>query len=609
MARAAKRPVRRRAKRAPPAAVAARAIETTRNHVAMAGEYAASVASGEIVAGRLARAACVRQLEDLERSRTDPTWPYEFSPQLAGRPCRFIEALPHVKGALAGKPLRLEPWQAFVLTSVFGWVRRGTNQRRFRRATIFVPRGNGKSTLSSPVALYCLSADGESGAEVYSAATTREQARIVWGDARAMLNRAPLGTRLRERLGVVAPTAPTASSIFQPATGSAFKPLSRDADNLDGLNIHAAVIDEIHAHKTREVYDVVETGTAKRDRSLLWVISTAGSDISGIGYEVFADARRVLEGGVKDDSLFAAIWSADEGDDWTDEATWRKANPNWETSVQPEVIGQLARKAMRIASARSAFLTKHLNLWVNADQAWVSIDAFRACGDAALNREDFAGEPCWMGLDLASKIDIAARALVFRRALPHRDAALAAEGRTELHIYLFLDAYLPSQAVVDGRNSQYAGWADTGRIKATPGDVLDFDTIREDIVEDSRRYDLREIDYDPWQATQLAQDLSNAGLLAVEVRPSVQNFSAPMKELEALIASGLLHHDANPVLEWMASNVVCHRDAKDNIYPRKERPENKIDGIVASLMALGRALLSPAEDGPYSASRGLRFLP
>jgi phage terminase large subunit-like protein len=577
-------------------------------HVLKALDYARRVVSGEIPANRLAVTACERQLRDLERSRADAAWPYEFNESLAGRACRFLEALPHVKGDLAGRKLELEGWQCFIVTTLFGWVKRGTTRRRFRRGTCFVPRGNGKSAISSGVGLYCTFAEGEGGAEGYSAATTKDQAKIVWDVARQMLNKAPHGPALRDRLGVEAPTAPTASSIYQVRTNSTFKPLSREADNLDGLNIHIGVIDEIHAHRTREIYDVVETGTGKRSNSLLWVISTAGSDTSGIGYEVYTYAKKLLTGVFEDDSTFAIVYEMDDGDDWTAELTWRKANPNWGISVQPEVIAQLCRKAQQVASAQNAFLTKHLDVWVNADQSWMSMAAWDRCADPALRIEDFAADPCFEGLDLASKVDLAAKTRVFVRELPHRTPERAARGHTETHYYGFLESYLPEAAVTDGRNSQYGGWVVEGKIITTPGDVLDFSVVKQGLLDDRDQLNVREVTFDPWQAQQLANELLDEAVPMVELRPTVQNFSEPMKSWEALVLDGRFHHDGNPLFRWMVSNVVCHRDAKDNIYPRKERPENKIDGPVAIIMALNRALAAEPEAGPYSGTRGFRTL-
>lgn len=584
-------------------------------HVAKALVYCRAVVAGEIPAGKLAIAACKRHLDDLERAKKG--WRFEFDEGRAGRACRFLELLPHIKGELAGQTIVLEGWQCFVVTSVFGWMVAGTTKRRFRRVSIFVPRGNGKSCISSGIGVLCTAADGEAGAEVYSAATTSDQARIVFGDAQSMMRKAPA---LRERLGLDV----LQHTIVQESSDSKFAPLSREASNQDGLNIHCAIIDEIHAHKTRETYDVIETGTAKRRNSLLWVISTAGSDSSGIGYEVYGFAKHVLEGKKHDENLFAAIWEADPEDDWTAPATWQKANPNWGVSVQPDVVAQLAAKAQQVASSISTFVTKHLNRWTTADQAAFDLRAWDRCADVELTPDQVGDAEAFIGVDLASKVDIAAKALLFRRDEPRRaapDAQQEPEGQgaeqqeaepvqqlsaTERHYYLFVTPYLPESAVEEGRNASYQGWELEGRLKTTPGDVLDFATVKADVQADAGTYRVAEVAYDPWQSTQMAQELEAEGLTTVEVRPNVANFSPAMNELDAAMRSGRLHHDGSPVMRWMVGNVVGHRDAKDNIYPRKQKPENKIDGVVAALMALARAMVAETSS-PYEV-RGIRTI-
>ena len=564
-------------------------MPATRSHVAAAARYTRDVADGRVPACKWVRAACQRQLDDLARQR-DPAWPFRFDKAKAERVCRFVELLPHIKGPKAGTAIVLEPWQQFCLTTTFGWVKKRTGRRRFRRVYIEVPRGNAKSTLSSAVGLYALALDGEGGAEVYSAATTRDQARIVFADACQMALRAP---EFRAAFGVEV----GAHNVNVPATASKFEALSAEANTLDGKNIHLAIVDELHAHPTREVYDVLETGTGKRDQSLLWCITTAGSNRAGICYEQRTYLTKILDGVAADESTFGIIYTADDEDDWTDPATWQKANPNWGVSVQPDVIGQLAAKAMQMPAAQNNFKTKHLNVWVNADHAWMDMRAWDRCADSDLDPATFEGQPCFIGLDLASRTDIAAKVLLFPRT--HDDGVT--------HYSVFGRYYLPEDAVTDGRNSQYSGWEIDGRLATTPGDVLDFDRVREDILADARAYQVQEIAYDPWQATQLAGQLGAEGATCVEYRPTVANYSEPMKELDALVRAGRLHHDGDPVLGWMVSNVVCHTDAKDNIYPRKERPENKIDGVVALISALGRALRHvQAEPSVYSQpGRGL----
>ena len=549
------------------------------SYIAIAKQYAQSVVSGAIPACRWVQLACQRQLNDLARFKGKDS-PYRFNPKLSDRNgrgfhpadnlCAFIERLPHVKGPLAGEPISLEPWQVFILTTVFGWVT-PDGKRRFRRSYIEVPRGNAKSTLSSAVALYMLAADHEGGAEVYSLATTRDQARIVFGDAQTMARRSP-GFRTRFSVNV------GAHNMHVLASGSKFEALSAEGSTLDGLNIHFGCVDELHAHKTRTVYDVVETGTGKRDNSLLWVITTAGSNRAGICYEVRTFVSKLLDGVFEDDTQFGIIYGLDDGDDWTSENALIKANPNWGISVRPEILGPLQAKAMQLPSAVNNFKTKHLNEWVNADTAWMDMRAWDACADTSLDIDNFIGQPCWIGLDLASKTDVAALILIFA----HPEIADA---------YLtFGKYYLPEDTVHGAGNSQYSGWMRIDRLTVTPGNVIDFSWIEADLLDMASRFAIQAVAFDPFQATQLSTRMLGEGLPMIEVRPTVLNFSEPMKILEALVLQKKLAHDGDPVLTWMASNVVAHLDVKDNIYPRKERPENKIDGIVALIMALSRAI-------------------
>jgi phage terminase large subunit-like protein len=568
-------------------------------HVAKGLEYCRQVVAGAIPACKYVRAACQRQLNDCERAKSDPTWRFRFDEARAGRAARFLEQLPHVKGPKAGQLFQLEPWQCFIVTTVFGWVRKDTGARRFRRAYAEVPRGNGKSFLSSGIALYALAADGEAGAEVYSAATTTSQAKITYGDAEAMLRKRPA---LLETLGLKI----SAHAIYQRSTNSTFGALSREAKNHDGKNIHVAVVDELHAHPTRAVWDVLITGAAKRPQSLIWTITTAGFDTSGICYEVRDGVVKMLEG-AENEALFGIIYTVDEGDDWRSEASWIKANPNWNASIDHDTYRLTATEALQTASKENNFKTKHLNVWCNADVAWMQMAAWDACGDPELREEDFAREPCTLGLDLASKIDLAIRSKLFHRDLevgknPDGSALL------ERHFYLFVQSYLPERAVQESKNAQYEGWAKDGWITVTPGDVLDFGAIKGDVLGDQSRNNLREVAFDPWQATQLANELQDKAVVMVEVRPTVQNFSEPMKQWEALVLQRRFHHDGNPAMRWMVSNVVCHRDAKDNVYPRKTRPENKIDGPVATIMALNRALLAPPQERSYLESSELVVL-
>jgi phage terminase large subunit-like protein len=542
---------------------------SARNYVKIAEEYGKKVISGEIPACEFVKAAVRRQQDDLKRW-ADKKGPFYFDKIQAERICKFIECLEHTKGALANTKIRLEPWQCWILTTIFGWRRSADGGRRFRRVYIEVPRGNGKSCLSSGVALYCLLADGEPGAEVYSFATTRDQAKIVFGDAKRM---AQQSRDLRAHFGLEV----LANALYVPSTNSTFQAKSAEGSTLDGLNTHLAVVDELHAHKTRAVYDVVETSLGKRKNSLMWVITTAGFDTSGICYEVRTMVRKVLDRTVKDETQFGIIYGIDEGDDWRTVEALKKANPNWGVSVMPEMVLSLQKKAIVLPSATNNFKTKHLDVWVSADTAWLDIEKWKALADPDFDLSEFEQDECVIGLDLATKKDICAKVRLFRRYI---------DGVP--HYFVSGDYFLPEETIKNAGNSQYQGWAEEGYLQETPGPTTSFAQVEESIRDDYERFVIEAVAYDPWQATQLANSLSDQGLPMVEVRQTVQNLSEPMKLLESLVLEGRIHHDGNPVLTWMMSNVVAHLDAKDNIFPRKERPENKIDGAVALIIALSR---------------------
>lgn len=548
----------------------------SRDYCGIARQYAADILGGKIPACKWVKLAVDRQLADLKKYVGDRSL-YVFDENEANRVCKFIELLTHTKGELAGTRIHLEPWQVFILTTVFGWLRRADGGRRYRRAYVEVSRGNGKSTLCSGIGLYCLLADREGGAEVYSFATTRDQAKIVFGDAKVMAER---NAPLRNKFGLQV----LANALYVPTSNSTFQAKSAEGSTLDGLNTHLAIIDELHAHKTRAVYDVVETSTGKRKNSLMFVITTAGFDTSGICYEVRTMVTKVLEKSVVDETQFGIIYGLDEGDDWTTVEALEKANPNWGISVRPEIITSLMKKAIALPSAVNNFKTKHLNIWCSASSAWMDMQAWEA-GEINVDRSDFEGQPCYIGLDVGAKNDVTAKVLLFP------------VGKS---FVVFADFYLPEAAVEKSTNSQYRGWVEEGWITQSGGAMTDLARIEEDIRDDLSRFDVKGIAYDPWNALQLATNLGNDGAPMVEYRNTVQNFSDPMKSLEALVQDKRVNHDGNPVLRWMMENVVAKLDAKDNIFPRKERYENKIDGVVALIMALGIATSGEGEVNPFA---------
>lgn len=546
-------------------------------------QYCRDVLSGQVLACKWIKAACQRHLDDLDRI-PDNDWAYCFDAAAADRVCAFIELLPHIKGEWARKreALKLEDWQCFYVCSLFGWLRKADGLRRFRISYLEVARKNAKSTLLAAIGLYLLAADGEAGAEVYSLATTRDQAKAVWAVAHSMTKKEP---EFRAYYGVHA----AAHAIMVPDHDGTFQALSSEANTLDGLNVHGGLIDELHAHPTRAVWDVIETATGARSQPLVAAITTAGTNRAGICYEQRSYTCSILtavlhrhdglgyrvEGsGIEDETYFGLIYTLDDEDDWTDERVWIKPNPNLGVSVAVDDMRRLARKAMQLASAAPNFLTKRCNVWVNADAAWMDMRAWDRAADRSMRPEDFQGWDCFMGIDLASKRDITALATLFRRDDQYR---------------LFLKLFLPEERVMDSANSQYRGWADSGHLIETDGNVIDETVFEAELKAQCEQFQPVKIGFDPGHGWNFCARMSNEGLPMEEIRATKLNLSEPMKELERLTLGGGLRHDGNPAMAWMISNVVCHR-SQDFIEPRKEHEENKIDGPVAAMIAVGQAL-------------------
>ncbi|MDJ0806441.1 MAG: terminase large subunit [Gammaproteobacteria bacterium] len=546
--------------------------------------YAYDVVTGHRLACKQERQACQRFIDDLQHLDG-----YVFDVDKAEKACRFIEQLPHTKGKWAARKqnLVLNGWQKFIICNLFGWVDE-LGLRRFRKAYLKIPRKNGKSIKGAGIGHYMLAKDGEFGAEVYSGATTEKQAWEVFGPARLMAMRTP---DLTEHFGM----SVNAKSLTILENGSKFEPMIGKPG--DGSSPSCAIIDEYHEHDTDDMVETMETGMGAREQPLLLMITTAGSNISGPCYDMESECKKLLDGVFADERIFTLMYGIDEGDDWTAPAILEKANPNIDVSVSREFLEAQQREAIRNASKQNAFKRKHLNEWVGAHTAWMNMESFNNCADVTLKAEDFNGKDCIVPVDLASRIDITAILKVFIEEI---------KGKT--HYTAFCRFYIPEETAFETRNSHYRKWINEGWLTATDGNEIDFNEIQSDIKNDLNEYNAKEITYDPWRATQLAQGLQAEGANIIEFRNTVANMSPAMYELEAAITSGRFHYDGNPVLTWMMSNVVAKTDAKDNIYPRKQKPENKIDGVVALIMAIGRAIAYDETDpNPYE-SRGLRTL-
>jgi phage terminase large subunit-like protein len=552
--------------------------------------YAKRVTAGEEVAGKYERLACRRFLRDLERQGT-ADFPYVFDARKGGRECQFQELLCHIKGEWA-KPvyedgmvryakIHLEDWQIFCEIQLFGWVHQDTGLRRFRRSYEEVARKNAKSTRAAGRCLYLAFADDEPGAQVYSAATTGEQAREVFDTAREMVLR---DSEFRERFGVTVGR----HDITCPATASSFKILNAEASTQDGLNVHGAAVDEVHAHKKRDLWDVIESADGARSQPLISAITTAGKDTGGICFELRSYTIKVLEGTHVDETWFGIIYTIDDGDDWKDSKVWRKANPNLGISAKLDKLEATRTKALATPSSRGNFLTKHLNVWTNAGTNWMDMEAWHACADPSLRAvtqgtsNAFANVAAWDGVDLAEKNDFAAKVKVFQR-----------DGIWHVCTRL----YYNEAAAKESKTAQLAGWIEEGWVEVSPGNLTDFDMVTADLKKDREMHDLQEVGYDPALSSYWARQCIDDGLPMVEISQRSMFFTQPLQEIEALVLAGKLKHDGNPVMSWMVGNLVVLTSKFNELKsPTKNRKEDKIDGAIALLIALGRALALAVPD-------------
>lgn len=550
-------------------------------NVNAANQYARDVARGRIAACRYVIDACQRHIDDLAKEKSKK-FRYRFDKDLAEKAAKFIQLLPHTKGEWAFKrmPITLEPWQLFIVCSAFGWVQKVTKLRRFREVYTEIPRKNGKSAISAGVGLYCFTCDDEFGAEVYSGATTEKQAWEVFRPARLMCKRTPA---LCDAFGVEV----NASNMNRPEDGARFEPLIGNPG--DGASPSCAVVDEYHEHDSDALYTTMLTGMGSRRQPLMWAITTAGYNIDGPCYDKRREVIEMLNGTVPNDELFGVIYTVDEGDDWTDPNVLRKANPNMGVSVYSEFLLSQQKRAMNNARQANVFKTKHLNIWVSARAAYFNLVSWRNCEDETLSAEQFEGQPCYLGFDLARKLDMNSMVSVFTR---DKDG--------KRHYYCISPQFwVPYDTVYSTDTDRqrtaerFQKWVNTGHLEVTDGAEIDYRVILEAAKAVNRQNPVEESPIDPHGATNLSHQLADEGLSPITIVQNYTNMSDPMKELEAAIESGRFHHDGNPIMTWCISNVVGKNlpGNDDVVRPIKEQNENKIDGAVALIMAIGRAML------------------
>lgn len=540
--------------------------------------YADAVVAGRLPAGVYHRRACERHQRDRARENTR-AFPYVFDYARAERFFRFAERLRHYKGQWAGELITLQRHQQFRLGSLFAWTHRTTGLRRFRTAYNELPRKQGKSLEAAVIALYVSFFDHEAGAEGYCIATKREQAKIVFNDCKRLV----ITSGLRSRIAVLV------ANLHRDQTASKLEPLGADRDSTDGLNPQLVIIDEAHAMKHRGLIDVMETATGARRQPLINWITTAGTDPFSPCGEQHDYACKVLDGVIADETLFAFIAHADPDDDPWDERTWRKANPNFGVSVLADDLRALAHKARNMPPAAAAFKQKRLNVWVHTLTPWLSLEGWRRGQTTTWTLDDLRREPCYIGIDMSSKIDLTAVVLVFPPT-DHRKS------------WRLVPWCLTPEDTLDDRahrdRAPYRQWlalTKLGRtLRTNPGNRIDQGLVRDMVREAADRFDVQAIGVDPWNAGNLMNELHDDGFRVVEVPQNLAQMSGPAKDFEADVLDGLVDAGNDQLMTWCVSNVVVQRDHKDNVYPTKKRSRGRIDPVVAAL--LGRKLAGSSDE-------------
>ena len=531
--------------------------------------YAWDVIQGKIVAGSLVRLACERHFRDLaEADKKGFVW----NADKAKFAISFAEYCRHSKGEWAGQRIKLAPWQCFVRGSAFGWERKD-GLRRFKVVYEEVARKNGKSTNAATVALHMLVADHEPGADVFSAATKKDQAKIVFDEARRMVMRS------EDLLKIVSVYK---SSLAVDRTMSSFQPLSSDDRTLDGLNPHGIVIDELHKHKTRAVLDVLDTAMGSRRQPLLWIITTAGDDNPETVYaQERAYAEHVVQGNFVDDEWLVYVATLDPEDRWDDPKVWIKANPNLGVSVKLDDLTRQCRAAKNNPAKQMEFKRLRLNLRTASATQYITGPLWDLNSGGPFDPAELHGRRCFGGLDLSSRIDLSAWVKLFPPV---------GEGERWRVVARF---WMPGDTVeekTDRDQVQYRRWINEGLIEATQGNIIDHTEIQNAVLEDARLFDIASIGYDPWNATQLVVNLQNHGMAMSDFIQGLRSYTAPTKELMALLLSHKLDHGDNAVLRWMALNMRVQTDKNENLMPTKKVSVGRIDGMSALIMSIGRSM-------------------
>jgi phage terminase large subunit-like protein len=507
-------------------------------------------------------------------TRGRPKSKAEFNQEAADRAVSFISALKHSTGEYAGQSFMLQDWQRGIIETLFGTLN-PDGTRQYRTCYITVARKNGKTELGAGVGLYLLVADNEPGAQIYSAASDRAQASLIYNAAAPMVRQSGA---LSKRLKDIA----SQKRLVDYKSNSFYQVLSAEAYSKHGLNAHAILFDELHSQPNRDLWDVLTTSTGARRQPLTFVMTTAGYDRNTIGWEIHDYACKVRDGIIKDPTFLPVIYQTPDDADWNDEKNWHLANPALGTFRKIDEMRALYNKARETPALEMTFRRLYLNQWVNSVQRWLPMDKWDECSDAP---EELNGRPCYAGLDLAATTDLAALSLVF----PREDS-----------YDILMRFWIPEDGAHEKERKDrvpYQQWAKQGYITLTPGNVIDYDYIAHELKTLREQYDIREVAFDRWGATKLSQDLTEAEFTMVPFGQGFVSMSAPTKELMSIVLSKKLRHGGHPILRWNADNLVVQMDPAGNLKPDKAKATQKIDGMVALIMALDRATRHAADYG------------
>lgn len=528
-------------------------------------QYPVDVISGNVIAGKHIKKACERFFSLMDDDR------YMFLEEKVDKVIRLYHHLRHFKGRHSGKPFVLEPWQEWIIASIYGFYNKSDGSRLTQTVYIEVARKNGKTALAAGIGLNALINDDEDGAEVYFAANSKDQVKIsAWP---LCSNFAKAFDPKEKYLKVYRDT------INFDKTISWLKVLAAESTNLDGPNPSTFILDEYHAAKSNSLKAVLESGQGTRDNPLEIIITTAGFDKLGPCYELRTTATEILNGLKEDDSFFMAIYSLDEKDDWKDEANWIKSNPNMDVTVKSSYLRKEVRKAMNTPSDEVNVKTKNLNMWCDSSDVWIPDDYILACS-RKVDLDDFTTkDDCFAGIDLSSTSDLTCVSFMIPK-----------DGK----FYFKTLYYLPEEALETKKNKeQYSEWVRLGFLKLTPGNVVDYDYILDDILSVDKRLYIVKVGYDSWNATQFVINATDKGLPMEPVSQSIGNFNRPTKEMERVILSGNVVIDNNPITRFCFRNVVMKLDHNGNTKPSKEYRDKKIDGVISMIEAMGVCLMTP----------------